>query len=364
MKSGYRLLLTCLLAGVLTTAHTASRAEEPVNITYGYHPYWVGGWSGVIIKAKGLWQKYLPPGSKVRFEPQLTGPPMVAALLANKMQVGTMGDMPSLVATTKYKTGDIRLVSVPMFSKGQVCNKLLVRKDAPNFKSYNEAMQWMNGKQFAVHKGTCTNRFVESLIRKGVFKPSEIVSTPIEVIASNFEAGKLDAAAMWEPHARRQVELGNARYAATGAPWDETDANFTLMRQDFIEKHPKAAVGWIKAEIEALQFMQKYPKETAEILAKELTGYDAKTAWAALYEQNPASIGGDPVNYNGKMVFDDDVIKLMKNGYAFLYQLKVVDTPDMPPHPINDAPLKQALKEMNLQPPVAVIRGVPRSSYK
>lgn len=364
MKSGYKLLLTCLLAGVLTTAHTASKAEEAVNITYGYHPYWVGGWSGVIIKAKGLWKKYLPPGSKVRFEPQLTGPPMVAALLANKMQIGTMGDMPSLVATTKHKVADIRLVSVPMFSNGQVCNKLLVRKDAPQFKTYQEALKWMNGKQFAVHRGTCTNRFVASLMKQGVFKPSKMVSTPIEVIASNFEAGKLDAAAMWEPHARRQVELGNARYAATGAPWGETDADFTLMRQDFIEKHPRAAVGWLKAEIEAVQFMQQHPKETAEILAKELTGYDAKTAWAALYEKNPASIGGDPVNYSGKMVFDDDVIKLMKNGYAFLYQLKVVDSPNMPKKPINDAPIKQALKEMKLQAPVAVIQGVPRSSYQ
>jgi len=38
-------------------------AAEPVNITYGYHPYWTGGWNGVIIKAKELWKKHLPPGS-------------------------------------------------------------------------------------------------------------------------------------------------------------------------------------------------------------------------------------------------------------------------------------------------------------
>lgn len=362
MKSGRKLifggLLACMLIG------STARAEDAVNITYGYHPYWVGGWSGVIIKAKNLWQKHLPPGSTVRFEPHLTGPPMVNALIANKMQIGTMGDMPSLVATTKFKMADIRLVSVPMYSNGQVCNKLLVRKDAPQFKNYNEAMKWMSGKSFAVHKGTCTNRFTESLIDQGVFKPSEVLSMPIEVIASNFEAGKLDAAAMWEPHARRQVEQGNARYVATGAPWKETDADFTLMRQDFIEEHPQAAKGWIKAEIEAVQFMAKYPKETAEILAKEMTGYPVKTAWAALYEANPAVIGGDPVNYVGKMVFDQDVIALMKKGYAFLYKLKVTDTPDMPATPINDGPLKQALKEMSLTAPIAVIRGVPRSTFK
>lgn len=363
MKLGSKVILGSLLTCALIGGAATVSAAEAVNITYGYHPYWVGGWSGVIIKAKEFWKKHLPPGSTVRFEPHLTGPPMVNALIANKMQIGTMGDMPSLVATTKFKMADIRLVSVPMYSNGQVCNKLLVSKDAPQFKDYKDAIKWMSGRSFAVHKGTCANRFAESLIDQGVFKPSEVVSMPIEVIASNFEAGKLDAAAMWEPHARRQVEQGNARYAATGAPWNETDADFTLMRQDFIEKNPEAAAGWIKAEIEAVQFMAKYPKETAEILAKELTGYPVKTAWTALYEVNPAEIGGDPVNYVGKMVFDQDVLNLMKKGYAFLYKLKVTDTPDMPATPINDVPLKRALKEMSLTAPVGVIRGLPRAAF-
>ena len=103
-----------------------------------------------------------------------------------------------------------------------------------------------------------------------MFKPTCTFSMSIEVIARNFQAGKLDAAAMWEPHARRVVERGFANYAATGAVWKETDADFTLMRQDFIEKNPEAAVGWLKAEIEAIRFMIDNPRETAAIIAKEV----------------------------------------------------------------------------------------------
>ena len=142
-------LIVCAMIGVSTLFVGPARAADAVDITYGYHPYWTGGWNGVIIKVKGLWKKYLPKGSKVRFEAHLTGPPMVNALLANKMQIGTMGDMPSLVATTKRKRADVRLVSVPMFSLGQNCNKILVRKDAPDFKSVKEAMAWITGKPFA-----------------------------------------------------------------------------------------------------------------------------------------------------------------------------------------------------------------------
>lgn len=350
------------VASLVLAAGIGAASAQAVDITYGYHPYWTGGWNGVIIKHKELWKKHLPPGSKVKFEAHLTGPPMVNALLADKMQIGTMGDMPSLVATTKRAQGDIRLVSVPMVSNGVNCTKILVRKDAPAFASHKEAVQWMNNRNFAVHRGTCANRSVLSIIAKGGFKPKDVAYMPIEVIASNFEAGKLDAAAMWEPHARRMVELGHARYAVTGAVWQETDANFTLMRQDFIEKHPEAAKGWIKAEIEAVQFMINNPDETARIIAKETTGYTPQIAWSALYEKLGDQIGGDPINYVGKMVFDDQVLEVMKTGYAFLHSIKVVESPDMPKDAINDGPLKQALKEMNLTAPIGKIEGQPRKA--
>ena len=356
-------LIKLFVVVLIFAASGRAWSADAVDITYGYHPYWTGGWNGVIIKHLKLHEKYLPAGSKVRFEAHLTGPPMVNALLADKMQIGTMGDMPSLVATTKRKIADVRLVSTPMFSNGQNCNKIVVPTDAPDFASVEEASAWLTGKPFAVHRGTCANRFVDSVIMKGAFTPSERLSMTIEVITSNFESGKMKGgAAMWEPHARRVVELGHAKYVATGAPWGETDADFTLMRQDFIENHPEAAVGWMKAEIEAMQFMINNPEQTVEILYEELTGYPKSTIWSAIYEENPVSIGGDPVTYQAKMVFDSDVITLAKNGYAFLHELKVLKSPNPPENFYNDGPLQTALSEMNLKAPIGDIIGKPRST--
>ena len=150
-KKAVNMLLRLIAVGAMSSA--TALAAQPVDITYGYHPYWTGAWYGVILKSKELWKKYLPAGSKVKFEPHLTGPPMINAMLADKMQIGTMGDMPSLVLTTKGKIEDLRLVSVTMFSNGQNCNKLLVGKNAPQFTDYKEAMKWMSGKPFAYHKG-------------------------------------------------------------------------------------------------------------------------------------------------------------------------------------------------------------------
>lgn len=160
------------------------------------------------------------------------------------------------------------------------------------------------------------------------------------------------------------VEKGYAKIATTGGPWGETDANFTSMREDFIEQHPEAAVGWMKAEIEAIRFLIDHPRESTKIIASELTGYDEQTVWSALYEAIPASQGGDPVNYIGQLTFDDKVLDLMNKGYKFLHQIKVIESPDMPKTAINDAPLKKAMQEMGVTAPLGEIRGLPRSAFK
>lgn len=332
-------------------------AADPVEITYGYHPYWTGGWSGVVIKQRGLWKKYLPEGSEVNFEAHLTGPPMVNAMLADKMQVGTMGDMPSLVAVTKKRQGDIRLVSVPMISQGQNCNLVVVRKDAPEFDSPEEGIKWLNGKKVAVHRGTCANRFFEATLEKYNVQPKKLQYMTIEVISSSFEAGKIDGAAMWEPHARKVVEQGHAKYVATGAPYGELDANFSLMRQDFIEKHPEAAKGWMKAEIEALRIMRDEPGAVVEMVDKETQGYDKDVLWKALYARHPDSVGGSDVVYSGEMLFTDRVMDLMEKGFQFLHSIEVLRTAEIPEDAINDAPVKAAMQEMGEEVPVCEIQG-------
>jgi hypothetical protein len=47
-------LLGAILA-VVGFAYPAP-AAEPVQITYGYHPYWTGAWYGVILKKQEVWK--------------------------------------------------------------------------------------------------------------------------------------------------------------------------------------------------------------------------------------------------------------------------------------------------------------------
>ena len=48
-----------LIAVVLLFAASGRAwSADAVDITYGYHPYWTGGWNGVIIKHLKLHESY------------------------------------------------------------------------------------------------------------------------------------------------------------------------------------------------------------------------------------------------------------------------------------------------------------------
>ena len=44
-----------------------------VHLTVGYQPYYTEAWSGLVMRGKEFWKKYLPSGSTVDFQVGLQG---------------------------------------------------------------------------------------------------------------------------------------------------------------------------------------------------------------------------------------------------------------------------------------------------
>ena len=196
-------------------AHAAASKDygkpgQPVHLVIGYQPYYTKSWSGVVMRSKKLYEKYLPKGSTVQFQIGLQGAIIVNGMLAGKVDVGYVGDMPAIVSTSHANIRDIRMVAAIGLGTDQ-CNNFLVRTNAPKFKSPDEAIKWLDGKILAVPKGACSDRFARAVFKHYKIKPAEYLNQSIEVITSGFRAKKLDAAVIWEPTASRLVLGGLAR---------------------------------------------------------------------------------------------------------------------------------------------------------
>src|SRR4051794_18614816 len=184
IRSLFAALLICVLP-------QAGQAADPVKLTVGYQPYDTISYSAVVIRGLELWEKYLPPGSTVEFESALQGAIIVNAMLADKQQIGYLGDMPAVVSTTKPKQAHVKLVASTGLSAGQRCNVIMVRADAPAFSSAEEAVKWLDGKVLATPRGSCADRFLRQVIEMKGIKPKEVLNQSIEVIATNFRAKRI-----------------------------------------------------------------------------------------------------------------------------------------------------------------------------
>jgi NitT/TauT family transport system substrate-binding protein len=362
LKKGF--LVATATAVVLGLASAGAKAQQvvdygklgdPVKLVIGYQPYYTEAWSGVVMRGKKFYEKYLPKGSTVEFQVGLQGSIIVNNMLAAKQHIGYMGDMPAIVSTTKSEVADIRLVAVLGLGKDQ-CNIVLTSVDAPNFKSPIEAMKWMNGKTIAAPKGACTDRFVQEALRKENVKPEAYLNQNIEVITSNFRAKKIDAAAIWEPTASRLVEEGLAKRVASGYSLGISDGGFLAMRADLIKARPDVAQAWLNAELDAQLFMAdpKNAKEVIDIAMSQTTGFTRTTMMRALYGAYPDQ-NGSKLRFVLPYTFTPDSRELISNATVFLRDIKTINVDKLKPDAIVSEFADKALQARKLTAPIGSV---------
>ncbi len=367
-RKGMRLLLGALGAACLLNAGSAQAAAtkdygkpgQPINLVIGYQPYYTESWSGVIMRDKKFFEKYMPKGSKITFQIGLQGAIIVNGMLAGKVDVGYVGDMPAIVAASHPDIRDIRIVSVLGLGYDQ-CNNFLARMDAPKFDSPEKALKWLNGKTVAVPKGSCTDRFAQAVFKRLNIKPAEYLNQSIEVITSGFRAKKLDAAVIWEPTASRIINDHLARRIATGASVKERDGGFMVMPEALIKQRPDVVKGWLKAELEAERYFAdpKNAMSVATMAQSQTTGFPLKVLWDSAF-------GKDPVGTDTRITlaygFTDDAKDLIDKASKFLVQIKSIKSV-LRPDALQPQFTAEILKSEKLTAPVGEVKAHPDSDF-
>lgn len=368
-----RMVSTLLAAAACTLAAGVAQAGdinfgkvgEPVKLVVGYQPYYTEAWSGVVMRGKKFYEKYLPKGSTVDFAVGLQGAVVVNAMLAGKQHIGYVGDMPGIVSTTKQQVADIRIVAALGLGKDQ-CNIFLARKDAPNFASPKEALKWLNGKNVAVPKGSCTDRFAQETFKKENITPGAYLNQNIEVITSGFRAGKLDAAVVWEPTASRLVQEGLAKRVASGATVGESDGGFLTIREDLIRTRPDVVKAWLNAELDAQLFLADpaNAQEIARMAMEQTTGFTERALWSSMFLRYPDSAGGVDQRLLLPFTITPEVQALITDATAFLFSIKSINVDKLRPEAVMPEFTQAVLKERGLTSPIGAVKALPESAYK
>jgi ABC-type nitrate/sulfonate/bicarbonate transport system substrate-binding protein len=279
----------------------------PVQLSVGYMPYASSTWSGVVMRGKKFYEQHLPAGSSVTFASALDGAKVGAAVGAGQHHIGYLDDVATLRAAAP---AEITLVAALGVSHDQ-CSVLLVRPDAPRFASGAAALGWLQGRTLAAPKDSCMERFARLLLRQPGVSANLVLDQNIEVITAGLRAGRLDAAVVSEPSASRLVGEGSARRVASGAGWQHVDAAGLVMRTELLAQRPDVALAWLRAELEAQQFLADPANagEIMQIVAAQTSGFEPLDLWQGLYGRHAELEGGSSLRLALPFVFDAPALR-------------------------------------------------------
>lgn len=265
-------LTTCL--AVLPLA--ARAAKEVVNLGIGTQNTTTNTVTGgIVLKELKLLEKHLPrTGKYANVEWKLdwqnftSGPPVTNGMVAGKLQIGMMGDYPLLVngATGQQNKGnETLLVAVIAYNAFGSGNGVVVHKDSPYYELAD-----LKGKTVSVPFGSAAHGMMLQAMQERGWPADywNLVSQSPEVGTTNLQEKKIDAHGDFVPFADLLPYRGFARKIFDGAQTKVPTFHGVVVRKDFAEKYPEAVTAYIKALMEANDWVRRDPKAAAAKIAE------------------------------------------------------------------------------------------------
>jgi NitT/TauT family transport system substrate-binding protein len=242
---------------------------------------------GIVIKELGLLDKYLPRTGKYKdvkykmdWQNFTSGPPITNGMMANKIHIGMMGDYPLLVAgaTGQATKNEVQLVAIIAYNAYGGGNGIVVHKDSPYYELAD-----LKGKLVSVPFGSAAHgMMLQSLQERGLPENFwNLVSQSPEVGTTNLQEKRIDAHGDFVPFAELLPYRGFARKIYDGAETKIPTYHGVIVRKDFAEKYPEIVTAYIKALMDANDWVRRNPKLATEKI-QEWTKIEKEVAYVFL----------------------------------------------------------------------------------
>jgi len=260
-----------IAAAVLALGIAPARAQQVIEIGIGTQNTTTNTVTGgIVIKEMKLLEKHLPRTGKYakvqyKFDWQnfTSGPPVTNGMMADKIHIGMMGDYPLLVngATGQEKKNETQLVAIIAYNAYGAGNGVVVHKDSPYYELAD-----LKGKLVSVPFGSAAHGMMLKAMQDRGWPESfwNLASQSPEVGTTNLQEKRIDAHGDFVPFAELLPYRGFARKIFDGAETKVPTFHGVVVRKDFGEKYPEIVVAYIKALMEANDWVRANPKLAAE----------------------------------------------------------------------------------------------------
>ncbi len=317
-------------------------SAETIRIAIGHQSKCTDTYTaGIIVKELKLIDKYLPRTGKYKdaeyeynWKDYASGSPITNQMMANKLDFGVMGDYPLIVNGAKFQETNslesLYIAGTGYNVKGSG-NAIVVPVKSDVFE-----LEDLKGKTISVPVGSAAwGMTLKALQDKGIREHVEIKNQSPSVGAANIAQGKIDAHGDFCPWSEIMEFRGTGRKIFDGSEAGVPYLHGVVVRKDYAEKYPEVVIAFMKAIVEAGDWVRKDPVMAATKL-EEWTGVEREVQY--LYFSKGGALTLDPT-------IKDAWVDALKFDHTVLVKEKAIPPLDFNAW-ITDKYIRQAYSEM------------------
>jgi NitT/TauT family transport system substrate-binding protein len=256
---------------------SANDSANAVDVVVGYQSKTINTvTAGTLLRAQGYLEHRLGDITKrtgtryhVVWEDYDTGAPITAQMVAEKIDIGSMGDYPMLINGSKTQANPraaTEIVSVTGYNAKGALNMVVV---APN--STATAVTDLVGKKVSASVGSAGHGTLVRALSNAGIDPStgvEVLNQQPQVGASALESGQAQALSQFVAWPGLLVYQGKAKLLYDGAELNYPTLHGVVVRRAYAAAHPEVLDAFLQAQLDAGDFLNGKPLEAARIVAQ------------------------------------------------------------------------------------------------
>ncbi|OMC07111.1 ABC transporter substrate-binding protein [Mycobacterium sp. SP-6446] len=251
-----------------------SQSSGVVNVVVGYQSKTINTvTAGTLLRAQGYLERRLADittrtGTKyaVRWQDYDTGAPITAQMLAEKIDIGSMGDYPMLINGSKTQANPLartEMVSVTGYNPKGALNMVVVAPNSPA-----TGLADLAGAKVSASVGSAGHGTLVRALDKARINGVEVLNQQPQIGASALESGQVQALSQFVAWPGLLVFQGKAKLLYDGAELNVPTLHGVVVRRSYASAHPEVLAAFLQAQLDATDFLNAKPLEAARIVSQ------------------------------------------------------------------------------------------------
>lgn len=220
-----------------------------------------GGIGPLLIAQEKGWveEAFEELAAKVEWSKFTSGPPLLEALVSNRVDLGSLGDGATITGVANQLPFEI----IALLGDGKDLNTLIVPTN-----SKISSVADLEGKTIGVAKGTTNHVYLIKILEANGLTQDDVkqINLQFDDAQAAFESGRLDAWVTLDPYVTLNVHQKKAKIVEVK---EEIYAPLSMIaRTDFAKNHPELVVEYLKVYKKALDWQHDHLDEAVAIYEK------------------------------------------------------------------------------------------------